>query len=190
MNSVLKKLAAVFGLAILTACASPAEFQNMVVTDAVDTTTVQTTAYHQNVTVARVDGGEDTNPLWTSEISSEAFEKALIKSLENAGILSELKDGAPYKLRATLLEVDQPIFGLNFTVRTRVRYEVIDTQTNKAIFDQEVPAEHTATFGDSPFAIQRLRLANEGAAKNNIAAFIEKLIAERPKSSTDNVAVK
>lgn len=180
MNSILKKLAAALGLAILTACASPAEFQNMVVTDGLDMAQAEASPYHQNITVSRVDGGEETNPLWTSEISSQAFEKALITSLENAGILSELKDGAPYKLRATLLEIDQPIFGLNFTVRTRVRYEVIDTQTDKAIFDQEIPADHTATFGDSPFAIQRLRLANEGAAKNNIAAFIEKLIAQKP----------
>ena len=70
----------------------------------------------------------------------------------------------------------------------RDRYEVIDKQSGKTIFDQNIPADHTATFGDSPFAIQRLRLANEGAAKNNIAAFIDMLIDKEPELSGEKVA--
>lgn len=188
MNSAIKKLAAVIGLAILSACASPAEFQNMTVTEGVDTAQAETSSYHGNITVSRVNGGEETNPMWTSEISSQAFEKALIASLENTGLLSKLEGDAPYELRVTLLEVDQPIFGLDLTVKTLIRYEVIDKQSGKTIFDQNIPADHTATFGDSPFAIQRLRLANEGAAKNNIAAFIDMLIDKEPELSGEKVA--
>ncbi|MFV1851065.1 MAG: hypothetical protein ACMZ66_10185 [Thalassospira sp.] len=190
MNLQLTKLLSICALAVLTACASPAEFQNMVVTDGIDTVKSENSAWNRSITVAHVDGGEETNPLWTSEISSDAFKKALIASLKNAGLLGEDEGASNYKVRATLLEVDQPLFGLNFTVETRIRYEVIDNNTESVVFDQEVPASHTATFGDSPFAIQRLRLANEGAAKNNIAAFIEKLLDEGPTPSTTNVVVK
>ncbi|WP_417827951.1 hypothetical protein [Thalassospira sp.] len=190
MKTVIKKAAAILGLALLSACASPAEFQNMVVTDSIDTVATQKSAFKDSIVVKSVDGGEETNPLWTSEISSQAFEKALIASLENAQLLSKLDENAPYQLRVTLLDVDQPLFGLNLTVKTRVRYEIMEKDSGKTVFDDEIPATHTATFGDSPFAIQRLRLANEGSAKNNIATFIERVNALSPDTLDRNVVVK
>ena len=190
MKTTIKKAVAILGLALLSACASPAEFQNMVVTEGIDSAETQNSAFKDSIVVKSVDGGEETNPLWTSEISSQAFEKALIASLENALLLAKLDENAPYRLRVTLLNVDQPLFGLNLTVKTRVRYELIEKDSGKTIFDEEIPATHTATFGDSPFAIQRLRLANEGSAKNNIAAFISRVIALSPDISNGNVALK
>ncbi|KJE36285.1 hypothetical protein UF64_05390 [Thalassospira sp. HJ] len=190
MKSAIKHTIAILGLALLSACASPAEFQNMVVTEGIDTAATQNSALKDSIVVKSVDGGEETNPLWTSEISSQAFEKALIASLENANLLAKLDENAPYGLRVTLLDVDQPLFGLDLTVKTRIRYEIIEKDGGKPVFDVEIPATHTATFGDSPFAIQRLRLANEGSAKNNIAAFIERALAFSPDMSDGNVALK
>jgi len=190
MKTAIQKAAAILGLALLSACASPAEFQNMVVTEGIDTAATQNSAFKDSIVVKSVDGGEETNPMWTSEISSQAFEKALIASLENAQLLAKLDENAPYRLRVTLLEVDQPLFGLDLTVKTRVRYEIIEKDSDKTVFSEEIPATHTATFGDSPFAIQRLRLANEGSAQNNIAAFIERVIAVSPEMSGENVALK
>jgi len=190
MKTAIKKATAIIGLALLSACASPAEFQNMVVSEGIDTAAVQDSAFKDSIVVKSVDGGEETNPMWTSEISSQAFEKALIASLENAQLLAKLDENAPYRLRVTLMAVDQPLFGLDLTVKTRVRYEIIEKDSDKIIFDDEIPASHTATFGDSPFAIQRLRLANEGSAKNNIATFIDRVIELSPDMSGGNVALK
>ncbi len=60
-----------------------------------------------------------TNPLWTSEISSEAFSGAVRGSLQAQGLLS---DDGRYKLVVNMLKVDQPIFGLDFEVTTHVQY--------------------------------------------------------------------
>lgn len=155
---------------LLCACASGAEFQNMAYKEATGLTFDE--ALKQNVVVSSVDGGKGTNPLWTSEISSEAFREALALSLSSQGLLSE--DG-PYSLRVTLAEVDQPFLGTSYEVTTYVRYVLMDTPANRVVFEEMIVAPYTATLGDALVGTKRLRLANEGSARSNIEAFLEKL---------------
>ncbi|MDP2696628.1 hypothetical protein [Thalassospira sp.] len=171
-----KNILAILAVSFLAACASPAQFQNMTVDTGTNTFDTSNSPYHDAILVKNIEGGEETNPLWTSEVSSTAFKEALIASLENVGLLGNLTADAPYELQATLLRVDQPFFGLDLKVDSLVRYEIFDKKTGASVFEKEIPASHTATFGDSPFAVQRLRLANEGSMKSNITGFIEALL--------------
>lgn len=129
-------------------------------------------ALENEVTVDSVEGGQSTNPLWTSEISDDAFADALKATLEALGLLS---DNGRYQLRVILKEVDQPLFGLDLTVTTVINYQLIDTQTNQTIVNETIEAKHTATFDDAFAAIKRLRLANEGSARKNIAELVNRL---------------
>ncbi len=129
-------------------------------------------ALQGQVAVDKVEGGKSTNPMWSSQISDEAFAGALRASLEALGLLS---DDGHFKLRVTLQEVDQPVFGFDMTVTTVVRYELIDARTSQRIFDETIEAKHTATTSDAFAGVKRLQLANEGSAKNNIAEFIDRL---------------
>lgn len=158
---------------ILTGCASSAQIPGMTVADAQAKAQAYDASLHTNVQVQEVNGGEKTNPLWTSEIDGPDFRAALQQSLGNAGLLGT--DSAPYALRANLLRVDQPLFGLDFEVTSEVEYTLVEVASNKVVMREVVRTPFTAGVGDAFIAIKRLRLANEGSARSNIDAFLKRL---------------
>lgn len=165
-----KILAVLAALIYLTGCASGAKMGNMVYEGPAK---AYDTALENNVDVTNVSGGEETNPAWTSEIDNDAFAGALKQTLQKQGLLS---GSGRYQLEALLLEVDQPMFGLNFEVTTQVKYILTDRDNNGAVVMNEmIVAPYTATVGDAFAAIKRLRLANEGSGKANIQGLVEKL---------------
>jgi hypothetical protein len=160
-------------IALCTGCASPAQISGMSV--AADQAKANTYDYQlqNNVQISEVNGGDKTNPLWTSEIDSPDFHAALKQSLANANLLGD--ELALYALRANLLRVDQPIFGLDFEVICEVEYTLIESSTNKVVLREIIRTPFTAGMGDSVIAIKRLRLANEGSARVNIIAMLKRL---------------
>ena len=170
---LMKKLKIFSALAFtifLTGCATGAKMENMVVTDSSEKT--YSSELKRQVSLDDVIGGEKTNPAWTSEISNESFRSALKISLESQGLYSE---NGKYALSANLLKVDQPMFGLDLTVTTHIKYQIVEKKTGKIIFDKTVIAPYTATVGDAIAAIKRLRLANEGSGKANIKNLLSEL---------------
>jgi hypothetical protein len=168
------KIVKLFFIAIITThlygCASGAKPENM--TFSSEHINQYDPSLENSVNLTKVYGGETTNPLWTSEISNEAFRTALLTSLINEGLYAE---SGRFELKATLERVDQPIFGLDFEVTTYVRYTLTDSQTSEVIFSELIDAAFTAGIGDAFVGVQRLRLANEGAGKSNIEALMNKL---------------
>ncbi len=130
---------------------------------------------YQSMELAEVSGGKKTNPLWTSQIGNEEFQKALLNSLQAHALISVSE--TKYKLTAKLLKIKQPLMGLSLTVKSSIKYELMDVLTQKIVYDETVDVEYTAEFGDSFLASKRLQLANEGAIKDNILKFITNLIS-------------
>ena len=161
-------------LAVLQGCASAAKIENMVPTDVerVD----PKSALADQIYISGASGGDETNPMWTSEISAEDFRKALEQALSNSGLLSEMRSSGQYELRVFLDEVDQPFVGLDMTVTTKITYEVIQRDTRERVFREQITASHTATMSEQFYGVERLRLANEGSAEENIKIFIERLL--------------
>lgn len=160
-------------VATLTGCASSAKPVNMAVHDSQARTAVYDSGLHGNIHVSEVRGGEKTNPLWTSEIDSSDFLEALRQSLENARLLGS--SSSEYSLQASLLRVEQPIFGLNFTVTAEVEYEIRNARTGSVVYREVLRTPFTASVGDAFMAVERLRIANEGAARANIRVLLERL---------------
>ena len=167
--------ALILSLSVLQGCASAAKIENMVPSDVERAD--PNSALAGQLYVSSASGGDETNPMWTSEISAEDFRKALEQALSNSGLLSEMRSSGEYEVRVFLDEVDQPVIGIDMTVTTKVTYEVIRQDTRERVFDEQVTASHTATFGEQFYAVERLRLANEGSAEKNIKMFIERLLA-------------
>ena len=92
-------------------------------------------------------------------------------------MFSKIVAGSKYQLTADLTRLDQPMMGFNMTVTSTVRYSLIETQTRKEVYAQVIQIGHTASMSDAFIGSQRLKLANEGAVKANIQAFIKDLIA-------------
>ena len=134
-------------------------------------------ALKNSVGVKEVTGGRETNPMWTSQVSSDAFRRALEQSLENAGMFSKIVAGSKYQLTADLTRLDQPMMGFDMTVTSTVRYSLIETQTRNEVYSRVIQIGYTAKMSDAFVGTQRLKLANEGAVKANIQGLINDLIA-------------
>ena len=169
-----KTLVTVGFCALLGACATPARTSAMVAT--ADNTAPVNAGLQRAILLGGTFGGEETSPLWTSEIGNPEFKEALQQSLELRGLLAS--GAGQYKLEATIMDVDQPLIGFDATVKTTVHYVLTEVATNKIVDDRTIEASHTATVSDAFVGVERLRLANEGAAKNNIAAYLDQLTRE------------
>lgn len=169
---VVKCLSALVVGLVLSGCASPARIERM---------TAAVSAYPSlgdlkgAVALADVTGGSDTNPLWKSQVSSEAFRRALENSLQLAGLQNPMLSGKKYYLKAELLRLEQPFAGFDMTVSASVRYSLVDKSTGKEIYTRVIPAAHTATMSDTLIGSERLMMANEGAIKANIQLLIQDL---------------
>ena len=163
----------------LTGCVSGAKVDRMVVgvpgSEMAASGVAVNEKLRQSVAVGSVEGGSETYRLWVSQISNENFKEALSKSLKNSGIEAENPDQARYVLSASIRKVDQPWFGFDMTVDTVISYILTDKASSTVLLNQEVGASHTADFTETLYGPSRLRLANEGSAKQNISKLISSL---------------
>lgn len=116
-----------------------------------------------------VSGGKATSSVGASQISDDAFAQALRDSITKSGLFKAVTaSGGRYKLTAFIGKVDQPMMGFSMTVKMEVSYTLADTESNKAVWSKNISSEYTAKVSDAFAGVERLRLANEGAAKANI----------------------
>ena len=174
-NGYARFLAGCLVLAGLSACASGARNAAMTVPVAPNQIVTDTSLIKHAIAVGEVSGGTETNPLWKSDVSNAAFKSALEDSLA----LSVLKGGptAPYTLNAKLVSLHQPFAGLDMTVTSTVQYTLLATGQTKPVMDETVVTPYTANFSDAFLGMERLRLANEGAMRENIGEIVKRLIA-------------
>lgn len=162
----------------LFGCASGAKVENMVYKgDQKNYSSV----IKNNMKVEQVSGGQKTNPMLASQIDSNAFSNALKQSLDYQGLYSE---SGNYSLNAKILNVEQPIFGLDFKVTTRIQYVLKDINSGNIILDTSVDAPYVATVSDALVGIERLRIANEGSAQSSIEKLLNILSELRIKPMT------
>jgi hypothetical protein len=163
-------------VSLLSGCAAPARTDQMV-SSATPSQRIASTAMRNNVAVRDISGGKDTNPMWVSNIGNSEFEQALENSLRDAGLLSAGKQAGKYQLTAHMEKIDQPMFGASMTVTATVNYSLVERATGKEILNRTVNLPYTAAWNSSFIGTERLRLANEGAIRVNIAKIIDEIFA-------------
>ncbi len=85
---------------------------------------------------------------------------------------------------AYILNLEQPLAGLDLTVTVRIHYVVAPVGGGRAVFDDTVAASGTASLGSALIGAERLRKANEAAVRANIQSFVERLrVALLPASA-------
>jgi hypothetical protein len=102
------------------------------------------------------------------------FRAALEQSLALHALTAP--DPGRYLVNAELVSLDQPFGGLDLTVTAKVHYTVVAIASQAVKLDTTIESPYTAQFGDALLGTERLRLANEGAMRENIAALIKRLI--------------
>jgi hypothetical protein len=167
---LLKLALLVFLSTLLVKCASSATIQGMTVTDYKSKVQVGDKIFIRPVT-----GGKETNSFGKSKISNKNFEEAFKKSVLSSNVFSKISTTAndDWTLEIKLISVDQPSFGLTFTVQTTIDYKLY--YKDKLVFSKSIMQPGIATFSDAFAGVKRLRLANEVSAKNNIKSLLEAL---------------
>ena len=167
-------VALIAALFLLGGCAAaPAEPERMVPELTLPTRVKN--PFNGAITVDRVGGGEETNPLMVSKVNNKELEDALRISLQRYGFLSPTAAKALFSLNAFLVELKQPAAGYDTVVDSFVRYKLTRSSDAKVIYDDIVAASCKITVSEVFYGAKRLQLANEGAIRANIATFLEVL---------------
>ena len=157
-------------------CATAANPGAMMVPVSEDTIIAENSVLREAVSLAGVAGGKETSPLWKSNISSDDFAEALRQSLAANAMLAGEGSG-DYSLQAELVEVKQPVLGVDMAVTTSVKYTLTNVATGEVVFSDTITSPYTAKLSDALVGTKRLQLANEGSARENIGELIRRMIA-------------
>ncbi|HWI13475.1 MAG TPA: hypothetical protein VNT02_04450 [Burkholderiales bacterium] len=136
---------------------------------------VRSAALKNAINVRNVAGGSETNPLWISRVSNDAFRAALETSLKSASLLRTEGAPADYELDAMLVGLDQPLIGVDLTVVCSVSYALSEARSGKRVYAKTVTTPFTAGMQDAFLAVDRLRIANEGAVRMNLRRLLTDL---------------
>lgn len=172
--------------AALNACATASKPGAMAPTVTEKTIIADASALRENVSVGEIGGGKETNPLWTSQVSSEDFSETLRQAFSAHAMLATEK-GA-YRLDAELQKLKQPLAGFNMTVTSDVKYTLTNVDTGEVVIDEVISTPYTAKTSDAFMGVERLRLANEGSIRENISALIVMMIERVDATGTDGAA--
>jgi hypothetical protein len=127
--------------------------------------------YRNAIAIRSVSGGQVMNVLTVPGVANEPFKQALENMLAAIGCLA--RSGTPkFYLDAEIQNLDQPLIGPDLSVTADVTYKVSGAGAAAAY---PIKAKGTATFSDSPIAVDRMRIANERAMHQNIEQFLQAL---------------
>ena len=180
MKNIYKMLLVFIIMIVYAGCAQKAETSKMI-PEKTDYTYEE--SIKNNIDVGNVFGGRSTNSMGASQIDNYSFKKAILLSLKQEGLYQE---NSQYRLEVSIINLDQPLIGLDMTVIMNVQYTLIDDKNDKIIWRELVAESYTATFSDAFVGITRLKLANEGTAKKNINMLLKKL----SKLKIQNISLK
>jgi len=152
---------------LLAACATPG---GMTVSSGAIANPVA--KYRNAIAVRSVSGGQVMNVLTVPGVANEPFKAALESTLAFNGYLAQSTTPKFY-LDAEIQNLDQPIMGLDYDVVADVTYKVSGGAGSPAVYP--IKAKGSATFSDSPIGIDRIRIANERAMRENLKQFLEAL---------------
>ncbi len=132
---------------------------------------------HGHTVAVQASGGKETNPLLIPQISDEAFREALIESINKSGAFSAVAalPNADYLLDVAIVDLAQPWGGIDMTVTMNAKWTLTSSKDKTVIFQETIAKPYTAAFADAFIGMERLKLANEGAARENIREGLRKL---------------
>jgi len=161
----------VLALAGLLACAKPTRVAEMTPAE------IPITTQHPHSLSTSVTGGEDTSPLGASKISDESFKSALEAAVLQSKVFSDVisLDGADYKLEVVITNHGFPLAGFDMSVTLTTHWTLTSRDQAEPVWQGFVSSKYTARTSDHFYGVARLRMANEGAARENIKKGIQRL---------------
>jgi hypothetical protein len=151
-----------YGFAVLWGCATPATFEGMV------PTSFQTAKSHSQTVRVNVTGGQEIVTVGRPQITNSAFAQALTESITKSRTFSRVVEDqsqkGDYLLTVTLFSMDKRVFGR--TVRMEAGWTLQRADAGSVVWQESIISEHRNAD---------IRLATEGAARNNIAQGLRRI---------------
>lgn len=159
---------AVLGLVILLTGCAGAITREALVPDTIDATVKHT----QSVSV-NVSGAESTR----TRITNETFAEALVDSINKSKIFSKAlqEKGGEYILEVTFVNFERPTFAASVTIKMEAAWRLKRADNSSVVWQESIKSEHTATMSDAMVGATRWKMAEEGTARNNIRAGLDKI---------------
>lgn len=158
-------VAMVGGSAGLTGCATPATKEAMTARG------IPGVQQHRKSVAVSTQGGNETGAMESSNISNGEFAKAIEESITQNKLFTQViqgQGGADYLLNVAIVNMSKPSFGASFTVSMEGAWTLTQVSTKKVVMRESIRSSATATIGQAFVGAERLRLAVEGAARENI----------------------
>lgn len=166
-------LAVLAVVVVLAGCASPANREAMTATSIASSKKLP---YSLSV---KTGGGNETSAMGSSEISNADLRAAIEKSVTQTALFKEVVSGksGDYELSVSVAKLTKPMFGASFTVEIEAGWSLIKTSDKSVAMREVVKSTYTGGAFDSLVGTTRLRMAVEGAARNNIKKGLEAVAA-------------
>jgi hypothetical protein len=149
-------------IASLAGCATPATFEGMV------PSSFEIARKHPYAVRISVTGGQEDPALGRPHITDAAFTKALVESITKSQVfLKVIQDHtakADYLLTVTLFSMDKLVFGR--TVKLEAGWTLRHAGTEAVVWQESIISEFTDSY---------VKVATEGAGRNNIAQGLGKI---------------
>jgi hypothetical protein len=131
-------------------------------------TAFQTEKNHPQTVRVHVTGGQETVAVGRPQITNSAFTRALtesiIKSRTFSRVVEDQGQKADYLLTVTLFSMDKLVFGR--TVKMEAGWTLRRADAETVVWQESIISEHTDAD---------IRLATEGAARNNIGQGLRRM---------------
>jgi uncharacterized lipoprotein YajG len=166
-------LAALAGIVLLAGCATSAN------RDAMTAGSISSAKKNPYSLSVKTGGGNETSAMGSSEISNDDLRAAIEKSVTQSALFKEVVQGknGDYELSVTVARLSKPTFGASFTVDMEAGWSLVKASDKSVVMRKSITSSYTASMGDSLVGVTRLRLAVEGAARNNIKQGLEAIAA-------------
>ncbi len=134
------------------------------------------------ILLSPVTGGQPTggmwDSMWGSKLSNRALQEAIEESLRATGMLALRPGTGNYQMEVQLIELEQPIIGLNTRVAVTLAYTVLVKRSDTVVYQRRLRSAYVAEFTSAMVdPNERLRLATEGAVRSNVNLMLRDLIA-------------
>jgi len=148
----------------LSGCSSPANMKAMT------SGTIPGMQRHKYTVTIRTQGGNETGTIDVPSISNNDFAEAIEKSIIENSLFTKVIHGSDsdYFLNATIINISTPSFGASMTVSMETAWSLRNTRSRHVVMRESIKSSYTAGAFAAFAGVTRVRLAVEGAARENI----------------------
>lgn len=157
----------------LGGCATPVTHEALV------PVSMQVAKHHDKSVAVTASGGSETSAAGKSQVSDAELQQAVATAIGQTKTFSKVVDGknGDYILTVSIFNITQPSFGFSFTVTAEIGWTLTRADTGAKVWQESIKSEHTATTADAFAGVTRLKMATEGAIRNNVQQGLSKLSA-------------